>query len=207
MTFLMGVLVNAPIPTVETTAQKTDLCQHAHELFCRKVDVHAEEVVSGVFFARLCKGRPTHVQHVEVSKYATHWSVRPCRGWWRKEWCREICWEVRPWHLDRLPNAIALHHQGECRCALVSATALHCERVADIRPQASHRIMLKTRSDLGANSAARPKQRPWPIQAVWDRVFRTKRRITLTTVDALTDLSALQRDIIIAKTLHGLIVP
>src|ERR1035438_1129299 len=126
---------------------KTDFCQHTHELFCRKVDVHAEEVVSWVFFARLCKGRPTHVQHVEVSKYATHWSVRPCRGWWRKEWCREICWEVRPWHLDRLPNAIALHHQGECRCALVSATALHCERVADIRPQASHRIMLKTRRD------------------------------------------------------------
>jgi hypothetical protein len=67
--------------------------------------------------------------------------------------------------------------------------------------------MLKAGSDLGAHIAARPKQRPWPIQAVGDRVFRPKRRITLTTVDALTDLSALQRDIIIDKTLHGLIVP
>jgi hypothetical protein len=38
-------------------------------------------------------------------------------------------------------------------------------------------------------------------------VFRPKRRITLTTVDALTDLPALQRDIIIDETLHSSIVP
>jgi hypothetical protein len=38
-------------------------------------------------------------------------------------------------------------------------------------------------------------------------MFCPKRRITITTIDALTDLSALQRDIIIDKTLHGSIVP
>jgi hypothetical protein len=124
-----------------------------------------------------------------------------------KQWRRKVRWEFRPWHLDRLTNAITLYHCGEGRRALVAATALHCERVADIRPQASHRIMLKARSDLGARIAARPKQRPWSIQAVRDRVFSPKRRITLTTVDALTDLSALQGDIVIDKILHGSIVP
>jgi hypothetical protein len=67
--------------------------------------------------------------------------------------------------------------------------------------------MLKARRDLGAHPAARPQQRPRPIQAVRDRVFRPEWHFTLATVYALTDLSALQRDIIIVKTLHGSIVP
>jgi hypothetical protein len=67
--------------------------------------------------------------------------------------------------------------------------------------------MFKARRDLRARITARSKKRPRPIQTVRDRVFRPERRVTLSTVDAFTDLSALQRDVTLDQTLHGSIVP
>lgn len=66
--------------------------------------------------------------------------------------------------------------------------------------------MLKARCDLGANTAARPQEGPGAIQAIRDRMFRPKWHVALTTVDALTDLPALQGDVIIHKTPHHSIV-
>ena len=66
--------------------------------------------------------------------------------------------------------------------------------------------MLKARRDLGTNIAARPQQGPGAIQAIRDGVFRPKWYVALTAVDALTDLPALQGDVIIHKTSHDSIV-
>jgi hypothetical protein len=72
--------------------------------------VHAEELVSRVFFARFGEGRPTNVSHFKIRKHARHSSIRPCRRRRRKEWCWQVCWEFRPWHLDRFTDAVALYH-------------------------------------------------------------------------------------------------
>lgn len=66
--------------------------------------------------------------------------------------------------------------------------------------------MLKARCDLGTKIAARPEESPWAIQAIRDRVFRPKWHVALTAVDALTDLPALQGDVIIDQTPHHSIV-
>lgn len=66
--------------------------------------------------------------------------------------------------------------------------------------------MLKARCDLGANVAARPQESPGAIQAIRDRVFRPKWHVALTAVDALTNLPALQGDVIIHQIPHDSIV-
>ena len=90
--------------------RRSNFCQHAHEIFCGKVEVHAEELVTRVFFARFGEGRPTNVYHFKVRKHAGNSSVCPCRRRWRKEWRRQVCWEFRSWYLDRFTDGVALCH-------------------------------------------------------------------------------------------------
>ena len=100
----------------------------------------AKQVISWVFFAAPLQRYGPHTCNTSrFVKTLAHWPVRPRRCEWRKEWRRKVGRKFRPWHLDCSSTPSRRTTTGSVvRCALVPATALHGERVPDVRPQLSH---------------------------------------------------------------------